>query len=249
MTPGVGRVEVWDDRGRRYQVAPIHGAARPGWSETSLEVVAADRSRGPGARRAAGRPARRGRAAPRPRAARRALRLRGRAAAAVVSAAPLPGATLGRPPDLRRGRERGGHDRGRPRGPGRGGHRGPGAGGGRRLARRHGRTSPRASPPATRAWACCAGRDKEGIGPAYRAGFRRALDAGAGRVVEMDCDFSHDPARLPALVAAAADADVVLGSRYVPGGGVARWGPLRRAISRGGLLVRPARAAAWRCAT
>ena len=93
ITPGVGRVEVWDDRGRRYQVAPIHGAARPGWSETSLEVVAADRSRGPGARRAAGRPARRGRAAPRPRAARRSLRLRGRAPAAVVSAAPVPGAT------------------------------------------------------------------------------------------------------------------------------------------------------------
>ncbi|WP_217914395.1 polyprenol monophosphomannose synthase [Miltoncostaea marina] len=77
---------------------------------------------------------------------------------------------------------------------------------------------------------------KEGIGPAYRAGFRRALDEGARLVVEMDCDFSHDPARLPALVAAAADADLVLGSRYVRGGGVARWGPLRRAISRGGCL-------------
>jgi dolichol-phosphate mannosyltransferase len=77
---------------------------------------------------------------------------------------------------------------------------------------------------------------KEGIGPAYRAGFRRALDEGAALVVEMDCDFSHDPARLPALVAAAADADLVLGSRYVPGGGVARWGLLRRAISRGGCL-------------
>lgn len=75
---------------------------------------------------------------------------------------------------------------------------------------------------------------KEGIGPAYRAGFRHALDAGAGLVVEMDCDFSHDPRSLPALVAAAADADLVLGSRYVAGGGVARWGPLRRAISRGG---------------
>ena len=75
---------------------------------------------------------------------------------------------------------------------------------------------------------------KEGIGPAYRAGFRRALDGGAGLVVEMDCDFSHDPARLPELVAAAAQADVVLGSRYVPGGGVARWGAVRRAISRAG---------------
>ena len=77
---------------------------------------------------------------------------------------------------------------------------------------------------------------KEGIGPAYRAGFRHALDAGAGLIVEMDCDFSHDPARLPALVAAAADADLVLGSRYVPGGGVARWGAVRRAISRAGCL-------------
>ncbi|HSJ72975.1 MAG TPA: glycosyltransferase, partial [Miltoncostaeaceae bacterium] len=55
-------------------------------------------------------------------------------------------------------------------------------------------------------------------------------------VLEMDCDFSHDPADVPRLIAAAADADLVLGSRYVPGGGVARWGPLRRAISRGGCL-------------
>jgi dolichol-phosphate mannosyltransferase len=77
---------------------------------------------------------------------------------------------------------------------------------------------------------------KRGIGPAYREGFRRALAEGAALVVEMDCDFSHDPARLPDLVAAAADADLVLGSRYVPGGGVARWGPLRRAVSRGGCL-------------
>jgi len=75
---------------------------------------------------------------------------------------------------------------------------------------------------------------KEGIGPAYRAGFRHALDAGAARIVEMDCDFSHDPASLPALIAAVDHADLALGSRYVPGGGVLRWGPLRRAISRGG---------------
>jgi dolichol-phosphate mannosyltransferase len=77
---------------------------------------------------------------------------------------------------------------------------------------------------------------KEGIGPAYRAGFRRALDEGAGVVVEMDCDFSHDPARLPTMIAAAAAADLVIGSRYVRGGGVARWGPVRRAVSRGGCL-------------
>lgn len=77
---------------------------------------------------------------------------------------------------------------------------------------------------------------KEGIGPAYRDGFRVALAGGADLVVEMDCDFSHDPAALPSLVAAAAGADLVLGSRYVRGGRIERWGPLRRAISRGGCL-------------
>jgi dolichol-phosphate mannosyltransferase len=77
---------------------------------------------------------------------------------------------------------------------------------------------------------------KEGLGPAYLAGFRRALDAGAELVVEIDCDFSHDPADVPRLVAAADDADVVLGSRYVPGGGVENWGVIRRAISAGGSI-------------
>jgi dolichol-phosphate mannosyltransferase len=76
--------------------------------------------------------------------------------------------------------------------------------------------------------------EKRGLGPAYRAGFRRALDAGAALVIEMDADFSHDPAHLPALIDAAADADLVLGSRYVPGGGVTNWGPTRRVISKGG---------------
>lgn len=75
---------------------------------------------------------------------------------------------------------------------------------------------------------------KEGLGPAYIAGFRHALAAGAGLVLEMDSDFSHDPAYLPRLLEAARRADVVLGSRYVPGGGVSDWGPLRKAISRGG---------------
>lgn len=75
---------------------------------------------------------------------------------------------------------------------------------------------------------------KEGIGPAYRAGFGVALARGASLVVQMDADFSHDPADVPRLVAAAAHADLVLGSRYTPGGGVARWGPIRRVISRGG---------------
>jgi dolichol-phosphate mannosyltransferase len=75
---------------------------------------------------------------------------------------------------------------------------------------------------------------KQGLGPAYVAGFRRALDGGAKMVVQMDADFSHDPADVPRLIEAAADADVVLGSRYVAGGGVADWGTLRRLISRGG---------------
>jgi len=75
---------------------------------------------------------------------------------------------------------------------------------------------------------------KEGLGPAYIAGFRHALGAGAGLLLEMDSDFSHDPAYLPRLLDAARSADLALGSRYVPGGGVSDWGPLRRAISRGG---------------
>jgi dolichol-phosphate mannosyltransferase len=75
---------------------------------------------------------------------------------------------------------------------------------------------------------------KEGLGPAYLAGFRRALAEGAELVLEMDCDFSHNPADVPRLVAAAADADLVLGSRYVEGGGVRNWGLLRRIISAGG---------------
>jgi dolichol-phosphate mannosyltransferase len=75
---------------------------------------------------------------------------------------------------------------------------------------------------------------KEGLGPAYTEGFRLALDRGAGLVLEMDADFSHDPAYLPRLLEAAKRADLVLGSRYVPGGGVSDWGPLRRAVSRGG---------------
>ncbi|MGZ5337658.1 MAG: glycosyltransferase, partial [Solirubrobacterales bacterium] len=57
---------------------------------------------------------------------------------------------------------------------------------------------------------------------------------GAELVVSMDSDFSHDPAHLPVLLEAAKEADLVLGSRYIEGGGVAEWGPLRRAISRGG---------------
>ncbi len=77
---------------------------------------------------------------------------------------------------------------------------------------------------------------KEGIGPAYVAGFRRALGEGAELILEMDCDFSHDPADVPRLIEAAAGADLVLGSRYTPGGGTANWGIVRRIVSRGGCL-------------
>src|SRR3954451_17808990 len=77
--------------------------------------------------------------------------------------------------------------------------------------------------------------EKGGLGPAYLAGFRAALEAGAGHVMEMDSDFSHDPADLARLLGAAVNgADLVLGSRYVEGGGVTEWHSMRRAISRGG---------------
>jgi dolichol-phosphate mannosyltransferase len=77
---------------------------------------------------------------------------------------------------------------------------------------------------------------KTGLGHAYLAGFARALDGGAQLVIEMDADFSHDPRHLESLLEAANDADVVLGSRYVPGGGTEDWGIVRRLISRGGSL-------------
>ena len=77
---------------------------------------------------------------------------------------------------------------------------------------------------------------KDGLGPAYLAGFRQALAADADLILEMDCDFSHDPRDVPRLIAAAADADVVLGSRYAAGGSIPNWGLVRRAISRGGNL-------------
>ena len=76
--------------------------------------------------------------------------------------------------------------------------------------------------------------EKEGLGPAYLAGFREALDGGGELLIEMDADFSHDPAYLPQLLRATDDADLVLGSRYVPGGGVTEWGKVRRFISKRG---------------
>ncbi len=77
---------------------------------------------------------------------------------------------------------------------------------------------------------------KTGLGHAYLAGFERALSGGAELVLEMDADFSHDPRYLESLLTAAQDADLVLGSRYVKGGGVEDWGIVRRLISRGGCL-------------
>jgi dolichol-phosphate mannosyltransferase len=77
---------------------------------------------------------------------------------------------------------------------------------------------------------------KQGLGPAYLAGFRHALAGEAQLVFEMDCDGSHDPADVPRLRAAAEDADLVLGSRYVEGGAIRNWGLLRRLVSAGGSL-------------
>ena len=75
---------------------------------------------------------------------------------------------------------------------------------------------------------------KQGLGPAYIAGFRRALAEGAELIMEMDCDFSHAPHDVPRLVREASRADLVIGSRYVPGGRVENWGAGRRLVSRAG---------------
>ena len=80
------------------------------------------------------------------------------------------------------------------------------------------------------------GPRKQGLGPAYISGFRRALADGAELILEMDCDFSHDPADVPRLLAAAREADLVLGSRYVSDGRVVNWGIARRLVSAGGSL-------------
>ncbi len=77
---------------------------------------------------------------------------------------------------------------------------------------------------------------KEGLGRAYLAAFAWALERDYALVLEMDADFSHDPAHLPAILEAARDADLVLGSRYVPGGGTVNWGLGRKIVSRGGSL-------------
>ena len=84
---------------------------------------------------------------------------------------------------------------------------------------------------------CLHRKSKEGLGRAYVAGFGKALELGADRIVQMDCDFSHDPKDLPRLIAE--DADLVIGSRYVPGGATPGWPFKRRLISRcGGIFIR-----------
>lgn len=78
---------------------------------------------------------------------------------------------------------------------------------------------------------------KEGLGAAYRHGMRVALSAGAQTLVQMDCDFSHDPAAIPSMLVALEGADLVLGSRYVAGGRTENWSRLRKIVSRGGCLA------------
>ncbi|HET8558637.1 MAG TPA: polyprenol monophosphomannose synthase [Gaiellaceae bacterium] len=91
---------------------------------------------------------------------------------------------------------------------------------------------------ADRDWVSVLHRErKEGLGPAYLAGFRRALSGDAEYVLEMDADLSHDPAAVPRLIEACVNgADVALGSRYVVGGGTENWGRGRRLVSAGGSL-------------
>lgn len=79
-------------------------------------------------------------------------------------------------------------------------------------------------------------KQKQGLGKAYVSGFKSALDGGAERIVQMDSDWSHDPKYLPSLVDGLESADLMIGSRYVSGGGVRNWGLMRRVVSRGGSL-------------
>jgi glycosyltransferase involved in cell wall biosynthesis len=77
-------------------------------------------------------------------------------------------------------------------------------------------------------------RDKQGLGSAYVMAFGWAIERGYRAVIEMDADLSHDPADVPRLLAALEGADLVIGSRYVPGGGTRNWGKFRRVLSKGG---------------
>jgi dolichol-phosphate mannosyltransferase len=86
---------------------------------------------------------------------------------------------------------------------------------------------------------CLHREKKEGLGRAYVAGFTKALEMQADRIIEMDCDFSHDPAMIPQMIEASLESDVVIGSRYIPGGKCVNW-PFRRLLisKMGGLFVR-----------
>ena len=106
----------------------------------------------------------------------------------------------------------------------------------RQQPRRHRRPSPTGWPPTTTTCASCTARGKEGLGAAYLAGFAWALADGYDVVVEMDADGSHQPEQLPRLLVALRDADLVLGSRWVPGGSVVNWPQSRELLSRGGSL-------------
>ena len=106
----------------------------------------------------------------------------------------------------------------------------------RQLARRHRARWPTSSPRNSTSVEVLHRAGKNGLGRAYIAGFEHALAGGAELVIEMDADFSHDPKYLGELIGAAEDADLVLGSRYVPGGAVRNWGMLRKLISRGGSI-------------
>ena len=99
-------------------------------------------------------------------------------------------------------------------------------------------TSPTGSPPSSSRSRVLHRTEKNGLGRAYAAGFARALAGGAELVIQMDADFSHDPKHIPALIEAAAEADLVLGSRYVAGGGVDELGPLPPSAQPRRLLVR-----------
>ena len=91
-------------------------------------------------------------------------------------------------------------------------------------------------PPRSRGSRCCTGPTKEGLGKAYLAGFRWALARDYDVIGEIDADGSHQPEQLPRLLAALEDADLVIGSRWVPGGSVTNWAFTRELLSRGGNL-------------
>ena len=121
------------------------------------------------------------------------------------------------------------------------------AGGRRRQPRRHGRPREEGWRPSCPTCTCCHAPAKSGLGSAYRAGFAWGLERGYDACIEIDADFSHDPAALPTLVAPLSEGfDVAIGSRYVKGGSIPNWAWHRHLLSRGGNLYASARARARR---